>query len=85
MTWNVDPQTGQVLRASYDGVTQTGPAKMVDAFSDWKTSDGISLPGHYVRTAGGKEDSTFDLTSFKVNPPVDPKVFEKPAGAPQQQ
>jgi zinc protease len=84
MTWNVDPQTGQVLRASYDGMTQTGPAKMVDAFSDWKSSDGISLPGHYVRTAGGKEDATFDLTSFKVNPPVDPKLFEKPAGAPQQ-
>jgi zinc protease len=84
VTWNVDPQTGKVVRATYDGMTQTGPAKMVDAFSDWKTSDGISLPGHYVRTASGKEVATFDLTSFQINPPVDPKTFDKPAAPPQQ-
>jgi zinc protease len=84
VTWNVDPQSGKVVRATYDGMTQTGPAKIVDSFSDWKANDGISLPGHYVRTAGGKEVATFDLTSFQINPTVDPKSFEKPAAPAQQ-
>lgn len=84
VTWNVDPQSGKVVRATYDGMTQTGPAKIVDTFSDWKANDGISLPGHYVRTAGGKEVATFDLTSFQINPTIDPKSFEKPAAPAQQ-
>jgi len=82
--WNVEPETGHVVRASYDGMSQTGPAKMVETFSDWKTSDGISLPSHVSRAADGKEVMTIDLKSFQINAAVDPKTFEKPASATQQ-
>jgi zinc protease len=84
VTWNVDPQTGHVVRASYDGMTQTGPAKTEENYSAWKTSDGITLPSHAVRTANGKEVMSYDLSSFSVNPKVDPKMFEKPASTPPQ-
>lgn len=84
VTWNVDPQTGHVVRASFDGMTQTGPAKVEETYSDWKTTDGITLPTHSVKTANGKELMSYDLTSFTVNPAVDPKMFEKPAAAPAQ-
>jgi hypothetical protein len=65
-------------------MSQTGPAKMVETFSDWKTSDGISLPSHVSRAADGKEVMTIDLKSFQINAAVDPKTFEKPASATQQ-
>jgi hypothetical protein len=73
-----------VLKASFDGMSDSGPAKMEDEYSDWKTVDGITLPGHAVRTSGGKEMMTYDLLSFQVNPTVDPTLFQKPtAGTPQ--
>ena len=84
LVWDIDPETGRVLRASYDGMTQTGPAKMQDTYSDWKSSGGITLPAHCVRTANGKEVMSYDVTSFTVNPTVDPKMFEKPSSAAPQ-
>ncbi len=84
VVWNVDPESGRVLRASYDGMTQTGPAKMVETFSEWKTNDGITLPSHVSRAADGKEMMSIDVSSFKINAPVDPKIFDKPAAAPSQ-
>ena len=82
LKWFVDPQTGHVLRASYSAMTPQGPAQVVTDYSDWKTTDGLTLPAAQTSTRDGQPFSTEKVDSFQVNPPVDPKMFEKPAAAP---
>jgi len=86
LEWFVDPQTGEVVRATYKTMSPSG---MVDAetdFSDWRPVEGgLTLPFHRDNKQEGKDSSTVQFTSFQVNPPVDPKIFEKPsAPAPAQ-
>lgn len=84
MEWFVDPQNGRLVRATYKTMSQTG---MVDAetdYSDWRPVEGgLTLPFHRDNKQEGKDSSTMQFTSFQINPPVDPKLFEKPA-APSQ-
>ncbi len=82
LKWFVDPQTGHVLRATYSSVTPQGPAQVSTEYSDWKTTDGLTLPTAQTSTRNGELFSTEKIDSIQINPPVDPKLFEKPAPAP---
>jgi len=79
MRWYVDPSTGRVLRETYVAMGQSGPFQGETDLSDWTTTDGISLPGTHMNKQDGKESSTVKTTSIEFNPPIDPKLFEKPA------
>src|SRR5579884_1043046 len=76
--WFVDPKTGHVLRASFQGNTPTGPGTETIDFSDWKTVDGVSLPLHEEISSNGKPSSSLVISSIEFNPAVDSKIFEKP-------
>lgn len=78
MRWYVDPSTGRVLRETYEGMGQAGPFQGETDFSDWKTTDGITLPSTHANKQDGKESSLVKTTSIQFNPPIDPKLFEKP-------
>ncbi len=80
--WFVDPQTGHVLRATYSSLTPQGPAQTSTDYSDWKTTDGLTLPSTQISTRNGEPFSTEKIDSIQINPPIDPKLFEKPAAAP---
>lgn len=82
LKWFVDPQTGRVLRASYSSVTQQGPAQVNTDYSDWKNFDGLTLPTSQTSTRNGEPFATEKIESIQVNPPVDPKLFEKPGTTP---
>jgi zinc protease len=82
LKWFVDPQTGHVLRASYSSLTPQGPAQVNTDYSDWKTTDGLNLPMAQTSTRNGEPFLTEKTDSIQVNPPVDPKMFEKPASTP---
>ena len=83
---DVDPASGRVLRTRYTsmraGGPTPGPAQTVNELSDWRTVDGINFAFAYRRSENGEEVSSTTVNEIKVNPPVDPKQFEKPAGEP---
>jgi outer membrane lipoprotein-sorting protein len=82
--WFVDPETGRVLRTTYKSMGQSGMVDSETDFSDWRPVEGgLNLPFHRDNKQEGKDSSSAQFTSFQVNPPIDPKMFEKPA-APAQ-
>jgi zinc protease len=79
--WFVDPQSGHILRELYQTLGPTGPVPGETDLSDWKTTDGITLPTQHKNKENGKDSSTVEFVGVQFNPPVDPKLFEKPAKA----
>lgn len=78
MRWYVDPQTGHVLRETYQTISRSGPAAGETDLEDWKTVDGITLPYLHKNKQNGEDSSTTQYTAIQLNPTVDPKMFEKP-------
>lgn len=79
LRWFVDPKTGHVVRAQFQGTSPTGPATQVVDYSDWKTVDGLSLPFHEESTLNGQPNISAVINSYEFNPAVDARIFEKPA------
>jgi zinc protease len=78
LRWLVNPATGELLKAISQVTGRQGPTERTIQFSDWKTVDGVNL--YYLRTVseGGAVVAKDAIKSWTVNPPVDPKMFEKP-------
>ncbi|MGE5324849.1 MAG: M16 family metallopeptidase [Actinomycetota bacterium] len=79
LRWYVDPGSGHVLRAQFQGNSPQGPQTDVVDQSDWKTVDGVTLPFHEEVMTNGKPAASITVTDLELNPTVDPKLFEKPA------
>jgi hypothetical protein len=79
--WYVDPQSGRILRASWQGMGMQGPAETVSDYADWKTVDGITLPFKEARSENGEQSATIDVKEIQFNTAVDSKIFEKPTGS----
>ncbi len=77
--WFVDPQTGHILREAYEATGNSGAVQRQTELSDWKTSDGITLPYRHKNSADGHPASVVTYNSIQINPAVDRKLFEKPA------
>jgi zinc protease len=78
LRWFVDPDTGHVLRAQFQGNSPTGPAPQVVESSDWKTVDGVTLPFHEEISANGQPSVSIVVSNLEFNPTVDAKIFDKP-------
>jgi hypothetical protein len=76
--WYVDPKTGYILREAYEGVARSGPFHGETDLSDWKTTEGITLPALRKNRQDGRQTSIVELTGIEFNPAIDPKLFEKP-------
>jgi hypothetical protein len=83
MRWFVDANTGKVVRETYKGMGLAGPVDTETVFSDWKGVEGLSLPFHRENKQSGQPSSSVQVSSIQINPPVDPKIFERPAAASQ--
>jgi zinc protease len=75
----VDPATGRVVRKISTARGPMAQGDQVTDYSDYKSFDGIMLPTKATVTVNGEVIGSGTLTSAQVNPPVDAKVFEKPA------
>jgi zinc protease len=73
--WLVDPSSGKILRR----VSQSPRGESITDYTDWKTSDGITLPAAFSTTTAGQPSGSGKLTTIEINPTLDPKIFEKPA------
>jgi zinc protease len=84
MRWFVDPQSGKVIRETYQSMGRSGLENSETTFSDWRPVNGLNIPFHRANKQNGQDSSAAQFTSFELNPQVDPKIFEKPASVPQQ-
>jgi len=56
------------------------PPKMVEVqlfFSDYRNVGGIFLPHHITRAVNGEVSEEWDVTKFKVNPPLKAENFKR--------
>jgi len=80
--WYIDPKSGHILREKYKGTDQSGAFDGETELSDWQTADGLTMPRIHQNKQNGEPTSTSELKKVELNPPLDPKMFEKPAEAP---
>jgi len=83
--WYVDPKTGYILREKYKAMGQTGQFDGETDLSDWRAADGLMLPFLHKNKQNGKETSIVEYKKLEINPPVDPKLYEKPVASPSKQ
>ncbi len=79
--WYVDPQSGRILRETYQAMGQTELFAGETDFENWETQDGLTLPRIHRNKQNGKDSSVAETSAVQINPAVDPKAFEKPAAA----
>jgi hypothetical protein len=77
--WYVDPQTGYILRARFQITGPTGSGTRVVDFSQWKATDGVTLPFHEELSTDGEATGGISILSYEFNPKIDLTIFEKPA------
>jgi zinc protease len=82
--WYIDPKTGYILREKYKAMGQSGPFEGETNLADWRTADGLTMPYKHQNKQDGKETSNAEFKKIELNPPLDPKLFEKPAEAPAE-
>jgi zinc protease len=78
--WYVDPKTGRILREKYKATGPQGPFDGETDLSDWRTTDGLTQPYVHKNKQNGQQTSVVEYKKIELNPTVDPKMFEKPAG-----
>jgi hypothetical protein len=76
--WYVDPANGHVLRSDDVKMGPNGAIKWSRLFTNWKTTDGISEPTHFVTWEGSEIASTEDRRLVEYNVTVGPEIFEPP-------
>lgn len=79
--WHVDPASGRILRTTSRTMGPAGPAEQALDYSDWRTVDGVAFAFKRLIKRDGAEAGAIEVSEVKVNPEVDPKLFEKPPEA----
>jgi zinc protease len=79
--WYVDPQTGHILKETYQTLSQSGPVQGETDMHEWHPMSGLNIPTVRHNKQNGEETSTATYTAIEINPAVDPRLFEKPAAA----
>jgi len=73
-----DPGTGYLVKAVAQADMQGQMVENVTTYSDYRTTDGYTLPYKTSMNMGGQMDMTSTVTKVEVNIPVDIAIFEKP-------
>jgi zinc protease len=82
--WYVDPQSGHILKETYQTMSQNGPVAGETDMDGWKTMDGLTIPSVRHNKQNGQDSSTAEYTALELNPKIDPKIFDKPAASVSQ-
>jgi zinc protease len=77
--WYIDPKSGYILREQYKGMGQAGQFDAETDLSDWRADDGLTMPRMHQNKQNGQQTSMAEFKKIEINPPLDPKLFEKPA------
>ncbi len=78
--WVVDPFAGRVLRKTSKARGPMAQGDMVTDYADWKEFSGLKFPMTSTNKNNGEDAGSTKISTVEINPTVDPKWFEKPAG-----
>jgi hypothetical protein len=78
-----DPATHLLVGAHFRAITPQGVVETDQRWSDFQTAGGLQYPHHNVVFRDGSKFSETTVDSIKVNTSPDPKIFSKPASAPE--
>jgi hypothetical protein len=77
-TWWIGSD-GKLLQERYSDMGPTGDIQTM-TYSEWKDFGGLQYPTKYdMFNAAGEPQMSMTLTSMQVNPPVEPRIFQRPA------
>jgi len=82
--WFVDPDTGRLLRASYQSVGPQGPGLRISDYSDFRPVGGLTLPFREDVTFNGEPQQAVVMESIAFNTSPDAALFARPAEAAAQ-
>lgn len=82
--WVIDPASGRILRSESQQATPNGPVQAVTDYSNWKQVDGVLFAFSTKQKQNGEDSASAEVKEVQINPPFDPKLFERP-GAPKSQ
>jgi zinc protease len=77
--WFVNPSNGHILKQTYQTLGPSGPVQGETVMDEWKNISGLTLPLQRKNKQNGEETSVLEYKSIEINPPIDPKLFEKSA------
>jgi len=77
--WFVDPQSGHILKETYQTLSQSGPVPGETDFDNWRSVNGLTIPFVRHNKQNGQDSSTSEYSGLEINPAVDAKLFDKPA------
>jgi hypothetical protein len=71
--------TPETIRKRAEEMRATPPQLVENTvfFSEHKKVDGVMLPHRFTRSVDGKTTEEIEITKYKSNPTLDPKMFEK--------
>ncbi|HUQ49215.1 MAG TPA: pitrilysin family protein, partial [Terriglobales bacterium] len=75
--WYVD-DSGKIVKASFKTTSQAGPVQRVVEYSDYRSVEGINFPFTRLTKDNGSVVAEGKVKEIKLNPAVDPKIFQKP-------
>jgi predicted Zn-dependent peptidase len=78
----IDAESGLPARAEYDGENpMTGqPGRFVEAYSDFRTVNGIQRPHHVMTTVDGEAFLEATVTEIEINGEIPADTFVRPTG-----
>ena len=74
----VDPSDHMIVANMRKVFPMEGPTDVTEVFSDFRDVDGVRMSFASVQRTPTKTISSTKVTEIKINPPLDPGVFEKP-------
>jgi hypothetical protein len=77
--WFIDPASGELLRASYESISEEGPEERVIDYANWKQVDGLTLPFATTSTRNEQDTEKEATESWTINPKIDPALLKRPA------
>jgi predicted Zn-dependent peptidase len=74
----LDSETGRPLQMEQPGQSPGGgPATERTRYTEMQTVDGVEVPKSYAVTLDGEPFATGTVEVYKLNPEIDPKLFER--------
>lgn len=71
----IDPKTKLPARVRYQAMTPMGPAEGEDILSDYRQTDGVTLPFAVKSMKDGEVSAEGIIDSVEINPELDPALF----------
>ena len=76
-----DSSTHLLVEAKYTSNSMQGPVESDERWSDFRAAEGRQFPYQSVTYRGGAKYTDSTVQEIKINPPLDPSLFAKPASS----